>query len=206
MRNTPNWLALAACIAFGLVATAPVEAAVQTKKSKTQTSKKVKKPVKRAAKSAAKPKAKTYVPKAHVVNKGSFRTLKNSDRITVITRGSTSSPRPRSDIEAARRRSQVTTLRTVAPSQAVLRNLTVDTYPSTALLVRNPNTSWWGTYGPPSTSYLDPTYGWITTIGYSWGTVMYTYGYQVVNFWNGGGYDWVAYPGVAGVAYPVLYR
>ena len=35
---------------------------------------------------------------------------------------------------------------------------------------------------------------------------MYTYGYQVVNYWNGVGYDWVAYPGVSGVAYPVLYR
>jgi hypothetical protein len=74
------------------------------------------------------------------------------------------------------------------------------------MIVNPTNSSWWGYGGPPSTTLYDPRYGWITTVGYSWGNVMYTYGYQVVNYWNGNGYVWIAYPGVANVAYPVLYR
>ena len=85
--------------------------------------------------------------------------------------------------------------------------MTARNFPTTAVVVNARNTNWWGNGGPPSVSRFDTRYGWITTVGYSWGNVMYTYGYQVVNYWNGNNeYVWIAYPGVAGVAYPVIYR
>lgn len=208
MKPLKTWTVLASLALTSLMLASPVTATAQTKAKKA-----VKSTAKKASKSksvrrTAKPQATTttrklVVPKSGVMNTGAFRPLKNSDRIQIVL---PRRPAVKSDMSGASNRRTVYTNRTVTPSANTLRMVTQTSYPSTALIINNPRSNWWGYGGPPSTTIYDSRYGWITSVAYSWGNVLYTYGYQVVNFWNGEDYVWYSYPGVAGVAYPVLYR
>lgn len=202
MKTDYRLKALVACVLFGVAVSAPLESFAQSK-SKTSTARtaKAKKPLQKRKTTAVKAKAKA--PKPGVVRAGAFRPLKNTDRMTVILQHKPGTP---VNLTEARNRRTVFTERTVTPTPQNFGLVTQANYPTTAMIINSPSNSWWGNNGPASTSYYDQRYGWITTVSYSWGNVVYTYGYQVVNYWNGSGYNWIAYPGVTGVAYPVLYR
>ena len=205
MKLNQKWTILTACALFGLAVSMPAETVAQSKSKTTvkRSASKAKKsvPKKKAAKKATVAKAKPT--KAVVLNKGAFRPLTDTDRVTVIL---PRRPAIKSDLTMARNRTTVYTNRTVTASANNVNSVTARNYGTTAVIVNSANTSWWGYGGPPSTTYYDNRHGWITVVNYSWGNVMYTYGYQVVNYWDGADYVWMSYPGVAGVAYPVLYR
>jgi len=201
MKTVFRWNALVACALFGLAVSAPIASFAQTK-SKTTVHKATTKAKKKVqAKKATTTKAKA--PKPGVVRTGTFLTLKSDDRLEVILPGH---PGTRANLTAAKSRRTVFTQRTLTPSPQNVDQVTAANFPTTALIVNSQNTNWWGSYGPQTVTNYDGRYGWITTVYYSWGTVVYTYGYQVVNYWTGNGYVWMTYPGTAGVAYPVLYR
>lgn len=209
MNRKQNWTILAAMAMAGILMAAPTAATAQTKSKKSQSKSSTRKATKSRAAKPKKPTptksvAKKWVaPKSGVMNTGAFRPLRNDDRITVVL---PRRPAAKSNMSSASTRRTVFTTRSLTPSANTVRMVTQSTYPSTALIINNPNSNWWGYNGPPSTSIYDARYGWITNVAYPWGNVLYTYGYQVVNYWDGNDYVWYSYPGVTGVAYPVLYR
>lgn len=205
MKNQVKWITVVACALFGMAAVLPSATMAQSKaKPKAKVTAQKKAVSKKKAVKAKTTVAKAKPPKSGVITAGSFRPLRNTDRIKVLL---PRRPTTKSNMTVATSRRTVFTNRTITPSPQTYTGMSATNYGTTALIINSPNSRWWwGQNGPPSTSYYDPHYGWITVVQYSWGNVMYTYGYQVVNYWNGEGYSWVAYDGVTGVAYPVLYR
>lgn len=140
-------------------------------------------------------------PKAGVLTQGSFTPKTVRKNLTPAKPATTMA-----DLKAAGARRTVLTTRTVNPSAQTFSQISLRNFGTTGLIIPRTGAGWWGGSGPTVTTTYDPVYGSITVVDYEWGSVMYTYGYQVVNYWNGNGYIWYAYPGQANVAYPVLYR
>ncbi|MBV6457815.1 MAG: hypothetical protein HONBIEJF_00935 [Fimbriimonadaceae bacterium] len=187
MKSDHKWNAFAIAAVVAMAVVTPLEASAQSKTKK--------------GKAVSAQRATVRAPKAGVQNRGSF--VPRSVQVNITP---AQPPRTLADLSAAAARRTVFTNRTVIPSARTLPQLTSRNILSTGLVFPRTGTGWWGADGPTVTTYFDPVYGRITIVDYDWGSVMYTYGYQVVNFWTDNGYVWYAYPGMANVAYPVLYR
>ncbi|MCW5937502.1 MAG: hypothetical protein KIT11_09375 [Fimbriimonadaceae bacterium] len=152
---------------------------------------------------AIKIKTGSFRPNPSSMTEGYFQPMPDDESMRVAAPSQTGEM---SDMATIRDRTQVYTTRTINALPFTEDAISETSYVTTAIIVDSPETGWWTSPGPTNRSTFHPEYGWLTLVNYPWGNVLYTYGYQVVNYRSATGYTWTAYPGIAGVAYPVIYR